>query len=51
MKNFIKRYFKPAAILSILLAMVITSCKKDEYYNDGGKANPVFNGNIMQYLE
>jgi len=51
MKNIIKRYFKPAAILSILLAMVITSCKKDEYYNDGGKANPVFNGNIMQYLE
>jgi len=51
MKNIIKRYFKPAAILSILLITVISSCKKDEYYNDGGKANPVFNGNIMQYLE
>jgi len=51
MKNIIKRYFKPAAILSVLLITVISSCKKDEYYNDGGKANPVFNGNIMQYLE
>lgn len=51
MKNIIKRYLKPAAILSILLTMVISSCKKDKYYNDGGKANPVFNGNIMQYLE
>jgi len=51
MKNIIKRYFKPTAILLILLAMVISSCKKDDYYNDGGKANPVFNGNIMQYLE
>jgi len=51
MKNIIKRYFKPAAILSVLLITVISSCKKDEYYNDGGKADPVFNGNIMQYLE
>ncbi|WP_214225104.1 fasciclin domain-containing protein [Pedobacter sp. B4-66] len=51
MKNIIKRYFKPAAILTVLLITVISSCKKDEYYNDGGKANPVFNGNVMQYLE
>lgn len=51
MKNIIKRYLKPVATLSILLAMVITSCKKDDYYNDGGKADPVFKGNMMQFLE
>lgn len=33
-----------------LMMMVLFSCKKD-YYQDTGKANPKFNGNIMEYLE
>lgn len=50
MKNILK-YFKPAILCAAMLVMVIASCKKDNYYEDGGKANPVFNGNMLQYLE
>lgn len=32
--------------------MLLTSaCKKDDYYVDGGRANPVFDGDILAYLE
>ncbi|HKG04986.1 MAG TPA: hypothetical protein VKB19_00935 [Pedobacter sp.] len=45
------KYIKPVAICSALLVMMFASCKNDDYYQDGGKAEPKFNGNIMQYLE
>jgi hypothetical protein len=51
MKNTIKRYIKPIAICSVLLTMMVASCKQDDYYQDGGKANPKFNGTVLQYLQ
>ncbi len=30
--------------------MLFSSCKKDEYYKDGGLANPIYNGTIYDYL-
>ena len=51
MKNIVIKYIKPVAICSVLLVMMLASCKNDDYYVDGGKANPKFSGNIMQYLE
>ncbi|MGV8878763.1 MAG: hypothetical protein ACOH2A_07005 [Sphingobacteriaceae bacterium] len=50
MKN-INRYLKPLTLLALLAVMVISSCQKDNYYVDGGKSDPVFKGNILQYLE
>lgn len=51
MKNFINQYIKPILYCSVLLTMMVASCKQDEYYVDGGKSDPVFKGNMMQYLE
>jgi hypothetical protein len=51
MKNTIKRYIKPIAICSVLLTMMVASCKQDDYYQDGGKADPKFNGTVLQYLQ
>ena len=50
MKN-INRYLKSVPLLALLAIMVISSCKKDNYYVDGGKADPAFKGNMLQYLE
>jgi hypothetical protein len=33
------------------LFMLLTGCKRDEYYRDGGKANPDFPGDMFQYLQ
>lgn len=38
-------------IICSSLLLVISACKRDEYYIDGGKANPNFDGDMMQYLE
>lgn len=35
----------------LLAALFITACNKDDYYTDGGLANPHFEGTIMQYLD
>jgi len=51
MKNITKRYWVPITALAILSLSILSSCGKDEYYIDGGKANPKFNGTVMQYLE
>lgn len=51
MKNsMIPNIFKSIFFIGLLL-LTISSCKRDEYYLDGGRANPVFEGNILQYLE
>lgn len=31
--------------------LVFSACKRDEYYIDGGKANPDYPGNMYQYLQ
>ncbi|TKC09182.1 fasciclin domain-containing protein [Pedobacter frigoris] len=51
MKNIIKKYIIPVTACSVLLMCTISSCSKDEYYQDGGKADPVYNGTVMQYLQ
>ena len=33
------------------LFMLLTGCKRDEYYRDGGKANADFPGDMFQYLQ
>ena len=50
MKNIILSFVKPVTLFSAFLIIMVTSCKQDEYYIDGGKSNPVFNGNMLQYL-
>ncbi|TWF35692.1 fasciclin domain-containing protein [Chitinophaga polysaccharea] len=34
----------------MLIALMNVSCKKDNYYKDGGITSPVFNGTVMDYL-
>lgn len=44
------RYGK-TAFLGLLFAAALASCAKDDYYRDGGFANPNFDGNMLEYLE
>ncbi|GAB3929105.1 fasciclin domain-containing protein [Mucilaginibacter myungsuensis] len=50
MKNTIKQYISPVLVFAVVLIMA-TSCAKDKYYLDGGVANPVYNGTVLQYLQ
>ena len=50
MTNIILPFMKPVTLFSAFLIIMATSCKQDEYYMDGGKSDPVFNGNMLQYL-
>ena len=49
MKNNIKLWKK--IVGCCLLAVLMYNCADDSYLIDGGKANPYYNGNMMQYLE
>jgi hypothetical protein len=51
MKNIIKNYTALLVICSVLLMITVSSCKKDDYYRDGGLAKAEFNGTILQYLQ
>jgi uncharacterized surface protein with fasciclin (FAS1) repeats len=33
------------------LLFILVSCGKDEYYVEGGTSNPVYSGNMLQFLE
>jgi uncharacterized surface protein with fasciclin (FAS1) repeats len=50
MKNTIKKYITPI-ICSVILAVTVSSCSKDNYYKDGGLAKAQYNGTILQYLQ
>lgn len=40
------------SLFAIVMCVVsLMACSKDDYYRDGGLANPDFQGNMMQYLE
>ncbi|WP_051691925.1 hypothetical protein [Pedobacter borealis] len=41
-----KLIFACAAVL-----LILNACKRDEYYRDGGLADPNFKGNMLQYLQ
>lgn len=43
--------FKKLTGFLICVLLLASACKKDEYYVDGGRANPVFDGDILAYLE
>ena len=38
-------------MISAAFLLVLSACKRDEYYIDGGKANPDYPGNMLQYLQ
>lgn len=38
-------------VLSSLLSTLLYACNKDEYYTDGGLAEAVFDGTMMDYLD
>ncbi|MFC7526249.1 hypothetical protein ACFQRK_19975 [Parapedobacter sp. GCM10030251] len=40
-----------AALAMLVAPFFFSSCKQDEYYTDGGKANPYFDGTLMGYLD
>jgi hypothetical protein len=50
MKNYTKKYVT-LIVCSVILAITVSSCSKDKYYQDGGVTNPKFNGTILQYLQ
>ncbi|TSJ43055.1 hypothetical protein FO440_02365 [Mucilaginibacter corticis] len=50
MKTNLNKYLA-LVICSVLLAVSVSSCKKDNYYKDGGLAKANFNGSILQYLQ
>ncbi len=55
MKHTTKRYtlVQRAALplLVVALACLFSSCERDDYYVDGGRANPVFDGTVLDYLD
>lgn len=50
MRNYTKKYIA-LIFCSVVLAITVSSCSKDKYYQDGGLANPQFNGTVLQYLQ
>lgn len=45
------RSMKQVGCFFMLLVLCCTACKRDDYYIDGGLANPHFDGTILQYLD
>jgi hypothetical protein len=50
MRNYTNKYIA-LIVCSVILAITVSSCSKDKYYKDGGLANPVYNGTVLQYLQ
>ena len=42
---------KKLILICAALLLLFNACKRDEYYIDGGRANPDFQGNMLQYLQ
>lgn len=42
---------KTCILLGLGLVISFSACKRDEYYIDGGKANPNFDGTMLEYLQ
>jgi len=43
--------FRQAGVSLLLAIFFLGACKRDEYYTDGGLANPHFDGTMLQYLD
>jgi hypothetical protein len=46
-----RKYMKKLIMVCAAFLLLLSACKRDEYYRDGGLANPDYPGTIMQYLE
>jgi hypothetical protein len=42
---------KKLIMICAALLLLLNACKRDEYYIDGGRANPDYQGNMLQYLK
>ncbi|QPH41556.1 hypothetical protein [Pedobacter endophyticus] len=42
---------KKLIVICAAFLLVLNACKRDEYYIDGGKANPDYPGNMLEYLQ
>ncbi|MGN7987942.1 hypothetical protein [Pedobacter jeongneungensis] len=42
---------KKLIMICAALLLLLNACKRDEYYIDGGRANPDYPGNMLQYLQ
>ncbi|QIL40033.1 hypothetical protein G7074_12635 [Pedobacter sp. HDW13] len=42
---------KKLMMICAALLLLLNACKRDEYYIDGGRANPEYQGNMLQYLK
>lgn len=42
---------KRLTALMACVLLITTACSKDDYYVDGGLANPIFEGSVMDYLD
>ena len=51
MRNYLLKYLNKSLFIITCLIIGLSSCNKDDYYRDGGKADPKFNGNVLQFLE
>ncbi|WP_257667482.1 fasciclin domain-containing protein [Parapedobacter tibetensis] len=43
--------YRALGLVLLLGSLWLSSCKRDDYYTDGGLANPYFNGTVLEYLE
>jgi len=48
--NYFKKISTPW-LLVLFSCLLVFACKKDQYYFDGGKSNPIFPGTTMEYLK
>ncbi len=42
---------KKLMMICAALLLLLNACKRDEYYIDGGRANPNYQGSMLQYLK
>ncbi|KIA91895.1 hypothetical protein OC25_19090 [Pedobacter kyungheensis] len=42
---------KKLMMIGAALLLLLNACKRDEYYIDGGRANPNYQGSMLQYLK
>ncbi len=49
--NYFKKISMPGQFLILFSFLLLFACKKDKYYFDGGKSDPIFKGTTLQYLK
>jgi len=49
--NYFKKISIPGQFLVLFSFLLMCACKKDQYYFDGGKSDPIFKGTTLEYLK